>query len=157
MEKVDYLLMARQLSSLIEEDGDCLPVLSNCSALLWENLKDINWAGFYLVRGDVLVLGPFQGKLACIHIEKGKGVCGTAWETDSTQLVANVHEFPGHIACDSASRSEIVIPLHAAEQVVAVLDIDSPVPDRFSGKDREGLEQLVQLFQEKLGGLEQKE
>lgn len=146
MEKVDYLLMARQLSYLIEEDGDCLPVLSNCSALLWENLKDINWAGFYLVRGDVLVLGPFQGKLACIHIEKGKGVCGTAWETDSTQLVANVHEFPGHIACDSASNSEVVVPVRRDGEVVAVIDIDSPMFGRFSSEDAEGLEKIADLL-----------
>jgi GAF domain-containing protein len=146
MEKVDYLLMARQLSSLIEEDGDYLPVLSNCSALLWENLKDINWAGFYLVRGDVLVLGPFQGKLACIHIEKGKGVCGTAWETDSTQLVANVHEFPGHIACDSASNSEVVVPVRRDGEVVAVIDIDSPMFGRFSSEDAEGLEKIADLL-----------
>ena len=146
MEKVDYLLMARQLSSLIEEDRDCLPVLSNCSALLWENLKDINWAGFYLVRGDVLVLGPFQGKLACIHIEKGKGVCGTAWETDSTQLVANVHEFPGHIACDSASNSEVVVPVRRDGEVVAVIDIDSPMFGRFSSEDAEGLEKIADLL-----------
>ncbi len=146
MEKVDYLLMARQLSSLIEEDEDCLPVLSNCSALLWENLKDINWAGFYLVRGDILVLGPFQGKLACIHIEKGKGVCGTAWETDSTQLVANVHEFPGHIACDSASNSEVVVPVRRDGEVVAVIDIDSPLFGRFSSEDAEGLEKIADLL-----------
>ena len=145
MGKVDYLLMARQLSSLIEEDGDCLPVLSNCSALLWENLKDINWAGFYLVRGDVLVLGPFQGKLACIHIEKGKGVCGTAWETDSTQLVANVHEFPGHIACSSASKSEIVVPIRHNGEVIAVLDIDSADYNTFDRIDQTYLEQ-IKLF-----------
>lgn len=146
MEKVDYLLMARQLNSLIEEDGDYLPVLSNCSALLWENLKDINWAGFYLVRGDVLALGPFQGKLACIHIGKGKGVCGTAWETDSTQLVANVHEFPGHIACDSASNSEVVVPVRRDGEVVAVIDIDSPMFGRFSSEDAEGLEKIADLL-----------
>lgn len=146
MGKVDYSMMTRQLSSLIEEDCDCIPVLSNCSALLWDNLKDINWAGFYLVRGDILVLGPFQGKLACIHIEKGKGVCGTAWDTDRTQLVANVHEFPGHIACDSASNSEIVVPVRKEGKVVAVIDIDSPSFGRFSEEDADGLEKMADLL-----------
>lgn len=146
MNNVDYLLMARQLADLIEEDSAYVPVLSNCSALLWENLEDINWAGFYIVRDDILVLGPFQGKLACIHIKKGKGVCGTAWDTDETQLVENVHEFPGHIACDSASNSEIVVPIRKDGRVIAVMDNDSPSFGRFSQEDAKGLEQLAGIL-----------
>ena len=153
----DYAMMLKQVEEMLKEEPWYVAAMSNLSALIMENMADLNWAGFYLRRGEGLTVGPFQGKPACIHIPMGKGVCGTAALKDSTIVVPDVHAFPGHIACDSASRSEIVIPLHAAGQVVAVLDIDSPVPDRFSGKDREGLEQLVQLFQEKLGGLEQKE
>ena len=100
--------------------------MSNISALIFESLADLNWAGFYIVRDGRLVLGPFHGKVACIHIEKGKGVCGTAFEKDEVELVYNVHDFPGHIACDSASNSEIVIPIHKDGKVAAVLDIDSP-------------------------------
>ena len=153
----DYAMMLKQVEEMLKEEPWYVAAMSNLSALIMENMADLNWAGFYLRWGEGLTVGPFQGKPACIHIPMGKGVCGTAALKDSTIVVPDVHAFPGHIACDSASRSEIVIPLHAAGQVVAVLDIDSPVPDRFSGKDREGLEQLVQLFQEKLGGLEQKE
>ena len=149
----DYAMMLKQAEEMLKEEPWYVAAMSNLSALIMENMADLNWAGFYLRRGEGLTVGPFQGKPACIHIPMGKGVCGTAALKDSTSVVPDVHAFPGHIACDSASRSEIVIPLHAAEQLVAVLDIDSPVPDRFSGKDREGLEQLVQLFQEKLGGL----
>ena len=120
-----------------------LPVLSNASALLMTSMEEINWAGFYLLRDGQLVLGPFQGRPACIHIAWGKGVCGTAAQEDRTLRVDNVHEFPGHIACDSASRSEIVVPLRdAGGRLRGVLDIDSPVTDRFSQKDREGLEAL---------------
>ena len=139
-------MMTRQLELLIDEDSGCVPVLSNCSALLWEHLADINWAGFYLVRGDLLVLGPFQGKVACIHIEKGKGVCGTAWDSGSTQLVENVHEFPGHIACDSASNSEIVVPVRKDGEIVAVIDIDSPSFGRFSQEDADGLQAVAEVL-----------
>ena len=146
MGKPDYRIMAKQLELLAEEDRGCMPVLSNCSALLWEHLEDINWAGFYLVKGDILVLGPFQGKVACIHIEKGKGVCGTAWESGETQLVPDVHEVPGHIACDSASNSEIVVPVRKDGKTVAVIDIDSPSFGRFSQEDAEGLQRIAEIL-----------
>ena len=146
MGKPDYTIMAKQLESLIEEDSSYVPVLSNCAALLSEQFEDINWAGFYLVKGDILVLGPFQGKLACIHIEKGKGVCGTAWASDSTQLVPDVHKFPGHIACDSASNSEVVVPVRRDGEVVAVIDIDSPSFERFTAEDAQGLELIAEVL-----------
>ena len=139
MHTTDYKLLTEQLQALLAQETYFVPALSNASALLWEELENINWAGFYIVRGEQLVLGPFQGKVACIHIQKGKGVCGTAWEKDETQLVPDVHEFPGHIACDSASNSEIVVPIHKDGEVVAVLDIDSPLFNRFSREDAEGL------------------
>lgn len=146
----DYKLLVDQLNALLSQDLYYVPALSNASALLWEGLEDINWAGFYIVRENQLVLGPFQGKVACIHIQKGKGVCGTAWEKDETQLVPNVHEFPGHIACDSASNSEIVIPLHHNCEVIAVLDIDSPVFNRFSMKDCEGLTAFASVLEDNI-------
>ncbi|SKB45000.1 GAF domain-containing protein [Lachnospiraceae bacterium] len=146
----DYTLMAEQVKALAEEDRQFIPVLSNASALIYETIEDLNWAGFYLVRDDKLVLGPFQGKVACIHIASGKGVCGTAWEQDKTQLVKNVHEFAGHIACDGASNSEIVVPLHDPKsgKVVGVLDIDSPTIGRFDEADREGFEILAKALEE---------
>lgn len=150
MENVDYDLLTAQLRGLIGQDPYFVPALSNASALLWETLEDINWAGFYIVRDGQLVLGPFQGKVACIHIQKGKGVCGTAWETDTVQLVPNVHDFPGHIACDSASNSEIVVPIHNKGEVIAVLDIDSPFLNRFTEEDREGLSRTAALLSEKV-------
>ena len=122
--------------------------LANASALLWQYLPDINWAGFYLVEGDRLMVGPFQGKPACVLIDRGRGVCGTAWEADETIVVRDVHDFSGHIACDSASRSEIVIPIHCKDAVAAVLDIDSPEKGRFSEEDRKGLEQFVFVLEE---------
>jgi GAF domain-containing protein len=143
----DYALLAAQVRSLAEEDAHWLPVLANASALVMESLPDLNWAGFYLMRGGRLVLGPFQGKVACVHIEVGRGVCGTAAELDETQLVANVHEFAGHIACDSTSNSEVVVPIHAAGKVVGVLDIDSPQFSRFSEEDRDGLEAFVRILE----------
>lgn len=143
MGKTDYSLVRKQLELLIDEDCGCMPVLSNCSALLWGALDDINWAGFYLVRGDELVLGPFQGKVACIHIARGNGVCGTAWDSNETQLVPDVHAFPGHIACDSASNSEIVVPIRKNGEIVAVIDIDSPSFSRFSLEDAAGLESIA--------------
>ena len=145
---IDYNLMSKQIRSLADAHSDHIAVFANASALLYESLEDINWAGFYLVKGSDLLLGPFQGKVACVVIEKGKGVCGTAWEKDETQLVANVHEFPGHIACDAASNSEIVIPVHSNGDVVAVLDIDSPSLNRFSKEDKDGLELFVRTLEE---------
>ena len=136
----DYMLLCAQLRALGEEERHWLPLLANASALLFEALEDVNWAGFYLMRGGSLLLGPFQGKAACIHIPLGRGVCGTAAERDETQLVPDVPAFPGHIACDGASRSEIVVPLHAEGRVVGVLDVDSPRLARFTEDDRAGLE-----------------
>ena len=144
---MDSELLCRQITSLAETDPGYVPLLSNAAALLWDALEDVNWAGFYLMRGGRLVLGPFQGKTACIHIPVGKGVCGTAVEQDRTQRVADVHAFPGHIACDAASRSEIVVPLHRDGRVVGVLDIDSPSPDRFSEADQAGLEAFVRALE----------
>ena len=123
----DMTLMNQQLRALAEADAAWLPVFANASALLMDHLPSINWAGFYLIQKDHLLLGPFQGKVACIHIPMGKGVCGTAAAEDKTQRIDNVHLFPGHIACDSSSNSEIVIPIHNGDHIVAVLDIDSPI------------------------------
>ena len=147
---VEYKLLCKQMEALAEESRDRVPVMANASAILFDALPDINWAGFYTVAGESLLLGPFQGKVACVNIAKGKGVCGTAWETDSIQLVPDVHAFPGHIACDSASNSEIVVPLHCGSEVAAVLDIDSPKFDRFSEDDRDGLVKLVQTLEKVL-------
>ena len=143
----EYDLMCRQLESLSEGVIWDMTVLSNAAALLWDSLKEINWAGFYLMKDGKLLLGPFQGKPACTVIEAGKGVCGTAVAEDRTQLVKNVHEFPGHIACDSASNSEIVVPIHTGGTVYGVLDIDSPKLGRFSEEDKEGLEAFVHILE----------
>ena len=143
----DYDLMCRQLESLSEGVTWDMTVLSNAAALLWDSLREINWAGFYLMKDGDLLLGPFQGKPACTVIEAGKGVCGTAVAEDRTQLVKNVHEFPGHIACDSASNSEIVVPIHTGGTVYGVLDIDSPKIGRFSKEDKEGLEAFVHILE----------
>ena len=144
----DYELIKKQMLALSEDSGHFIPLMSNVSALLFSQLTEINWAGFYLVMDGALILGPFQGKVACVRIEKGKGVCGTAWEKDSVQLVPDVHAFPGHIACDSASRSEIVVPIHRDGEVCGVLDIDSPIKDRFSIEDRDGLVELVKAMEQ---------
>jgi GAF domain-containing protein len=142
-----YKLLRQRLVALT--DGVKHPVanLANASALLWDALPQINWVGFYLLEGDTLVLGPFQGKPACVEIATGKGVCGTAVAQDAVQLVPDVHAFPGHIACDGASRSEIVVPLHKDGKVAAVLDIDSPEPGRFDEADRDGLLALVSILE----------
>ena len=149
----DYLQLNRRLAALIEGVPHLIANLANASALLWESLEDLNWAGFYLLEGNTLVLGPFQGKTACIEIPAGKGVCGTAVAEDATQLVRDVHLFPGHIACDSASNSEIVVPVHGGGRIRAVLDIDSPLLGRFTGEDREGLERFVQILEKELAPL----
>ena len=141
--KTDYQSLNRTLATLTNGVGTIISSLANASALLWETLADINWAGFYLMEEGRLVLGPFQGKPACVEIAVGKGVCGTAVAEDRTQLVPDVHQFPGHIACDCASNSEIVIPIHCAGSVWGVLDIDSPLFGRFSEDDRAGLESFV--------------
>ena len=147
---MDYKLLTSQLSALADSDAHFVPLLSNASALIYEAMHDINWAGFYLMRQGQLVLGPFQGKVACIHIPVGKGVCGAAAAQNRTQRVPDVHAFPGHIACDAASRSEIVIPLRRGGEVFGVLDIDSPVADRFSEEDQAGLESFASLLESRI-------
>ncbi|WP_033154412.1 GAF domain-containing protein [Pseudobutyrivibrio ruminis] len=144
----DYNLLADQIKSLAEDEPNFIPVLSNASAILYDAMPDLNWAGFYLMNKGSLLLGPFQGKVACIRIALGKGVCGTAAGNDETLVVPNVHEFPGHIACDSASNSEIVVPIHKDGKVVGVLDIDSPKLNRFSEDDKLGLEKFVKALEE---------
>ena len=136
------------LKALLDKEDWLITSLSNASALLNEYLDDINWVGFYLMQEGDLVLGPFQGKSACVRIKVGRGVCGTAVSEDKTQLVPDVHKFPGHIACDSASNSEIVVPVHHNGEVVAVLDIDSPSFNRFSEDDKANLEESVKIIEE---------
>ena len=143
----DYQTLCAQLAALTDGIPYRIANLSNASALLWEYLENINWAGFYIMEDGKLVLGPFQGKTACIVIPVGKGVCGTAVAEDATQLVADVHQFPGHIACDSASNSEIVIPIHVDGKIFGVLDIDSPQFGRFTEADREGLEAFARILE----------
>lgn len=140
----DYALIQKQLEALAELSTDRIALMANAAALLYHSMDNINWAGFYIVKDGALLLGPFQGKVACVRIEKGRGVCGTAWAEDRAQVVADVHAFPGHIACDSASRSEIVVPLHRGGEVTAVLDIDSPIPARFDDADAAGLTMLAE-------------
>lgn len=141
----DYTELNARLQSMIAGVPHEIANLANASALLWESLEDINWAGFYRMEDGRLVLGPFQGKPACIEIPVGRGVCGTAVAGDRTQLVYDVHAFPGHIACDSASNSEIVVPLHRGKEVVGVLDIDSPLLSRFTEEDKTGLERFARI------------
>lgn len=140
-------LLLEQLKSLIENERNVIANLANASALLHLALEEINWAGFYLAEGEELILGPFQGKPACIRIPFGKGVCGTAAQTDTVQRIDNVHLFAGHIACDGASNAEVVIPLHKNGKVVGVLDIDSPVFHRFSETDQQILEQFCRILE----------
>ena len=144
---MDYKLLCAQLQALTEDVPYEIANLSNASALLWQELEDINWAGFYKMEKGALVLYPFQGKPACIRIAVGKGVCGTAVAEDRTQLVPDVHKFPGHIACDCASNSEIVVPIHVRGESWGVLDIDSPSLGRFTEADREGLEAFVKVLE----------
>ena len=147
MQPVNYDMLIKELTALTDGVPYETANLANASALLWQNLPDINWAGFYKMTDGKLVLGPFQGKPACIIIPVGKGVCGTAGAQDRTQLVADVHEFPGHIACDSASNSEIVVPIHADGSIWGVLDIDSPRKNRFTETDKAGLEAFVRVLE----------
>lgn len=146
----DYKLLCKEIESLTVGVPHSISNLANASALLWQSLTDINWAGFYLLEGDKLVLGPFQGKPACIEIPLGRGVCGTAASTGNTLVVDNVHEFDGHIACDSASNSEIVVPLFVKGKLYGVLDVDSPKFNRFSQQDKLGLEQFAAILQANL-------
>lgn len=149
----DYALLTSQLEALLEGEADVLANTSNFVGLLYNELDDINWLGIYVSRDDGLVLGPFHGKPACVRIPMGKGVCGTAAATQQTQRVPDVHEFAGHIACDEASQSEIVVPLKVDGQLVGVLDIDSPSLDRFSESDQLGLEKVCAAFCAQLSGL----
>lgn len=148
----DYKYMISAMRSLSEGVDYNISNLANASALIWSQLSDINWAGFYIMDEGLLKLGPFQGKVACTRIALGRGVCGTAAAEDRTQLVRDVHEFEGHIACDSASNSEIVIPLHLNGELYGVLDIDSPLKGRFTEEDKEGLEALAKVIEEVLIG-----
>jgi GAF domain-containing protein len=141
-----YASLAQQLTGLLEGERDMIANAANMSALIYQFLPDLNWAGFYFMRGGELVLGPFQGKTACVRIAVGRGVCGTAVERRESIVVPDVHAFPGHIACDSASRSELVVPLINDGRVLGVLDLDSPSPNRFDDEDRQGCERLVQIF-----------
>ncbi|WP_010050418.1 GAF domain-containing protein [Carnobacterium maltaromaticum] len=144
----DYRLTNAQLEAIIGDETNLIANLSNAAALLFENLKDINWSGFYLFEeaSGKLVLGPFQGKVACIRIPVGRGVCGTAFQKKESLFVNDVHEFPGHIACDARSQSEIVIPLEKNGKIIGVLDIDAPIKARFDQEDQEHLETFVQLL-----------
>lgn len=146
----DYQLLHAQLAEMVRDVPHQIANLANASALLYDTLSDLNWAGFYLMEDGRLVLGPFQGKVACVEIEVGKGVCGTAVEQNATMLVEDVHQFPGHIACDGASNSEIVIPLRKNGKIIGVLDIDSPIFDRFTEIDRIGLEQFAKIIEKSI-------
>lgn len=142
----DYTLLVEQAASMVETEPHYVAALSNISALIYESLDRLNWAGFYLMDKGSLLVGPFQGRPACIRIEIGKGVCGTAVKEDKIQRVADVHTFPGHIACDAASRSEIVLPIRCDGKIVGVLDIDSPVAEWFDQEDEKGLAKLADLI-----------
>jgi L-methionine (R)-S-oxide reductase len=141
-----YAELAAQLRALIEGEEDFIANAANLSSLIFYSLPDLNWAGLYLLKGGELVLGPFQGKPACVRIALGSGVCGTAAAERRTVVVRNVHEFPGHIACDSASNSEVVVPLLKDAELLGVLDLDSPNVGRFDEEDAKGLEELVRVF-----------
>jgi GAF domain-containing protein len=138
-----YRELDRMLAALLAGETDTIANLANAAALIFAQVPDLNWAGFYLARGDELVLGPFQGKPACVRIPVGRGVCGSAAERRRSVVVPDVHAFPGHIACDGASNAEIVVPLLRRQELIGVLDLDSPLPGRFDDVDREGLERLA--------------
>jgi GAF domain-containing protein len=145
-----YAQLEAQIFSLLTDEQDLIANAANFAAVLYHALPDLNWAGFYFKQGEELVLGPFQGQPACVRIPMGKGVCGTAAQQRQTLLVDDVHEFPGHIACDSASNSEIVVPLVSGEELIGVLDLDSPTLRRFDDEDARGLNALVSIFLESL-------
>jgi L-methionine (R)-S-oxide reductase len=152
-----YHQLAAQLQALLSNESDLIANAANTAALIYQVLPDINWAGFYFLKAGELVLGPFQGKPACTRIALGKGVCGTAAAQRKTIVVPDVKNFPGHIACDTASNSEIVVPLINNNQLLGVLDIDSPTPERFDAEDQKGLEQMAGIFVNKSGVLYDKE
>lgn len=150
VKETNYNLLQKQVISLIEDESNLIAILSNVSALLNDSIDQINWVGFYLIENDELILGPFQGHPACVHIAIGKGVCGTAVSEKQTQLVDDVNAFPGHIACDANSKSEIVVPLRKNDQIIGVLDIDAPITSRFSNIDKNGLEQIVASIEKQI-------
>ncbi|MCI2900502.1 GAF domain-containing protein [Staphylococcus hominis] len=150
IKETNYNLLGKQLASLIEDETNLIVILSNTSALLNDNLDQINWLGFYLIENNELILGPFQGHPACMHISIGKGVCGTAVANNQTQLVDDVNTFPGHIACDANSKSEIVVPIHVNNEIIGVLDVDAPITQRFSKNDQQGLEEIVSILEHQL-------
>lgn len=150
IKETNYNLLGKQLASLIEDETNLIAILSNTSALLNDNLDQINWLGFYLIENNELILGPFQGHPACMHISIGKGVCGTAVANNQTQLVDDVNTFPGHIACDANSKSEIVVPIHVNNEIIGVLDIDAPITQRFNKDDQQGLEEIVSILEHQL-------
>lgn len=145
-----YRDLLAAIDALSAGEPDPVANMANASAVIWQYLPDLNWVGFYRLMGDELVLGPFQGKAACIRIPLGKGVCGTAAATRVTQRVEDVHAFPGHIACDAASRSELVVPIVAGKRLIGVLDLDSPLPARFDADDQAGCEALTALLATRL-------
>ncbi len=140
------------IDAITADEPDAIANMANVAAILWEYLPDLNWAGFYRNLGDELVLGPFMGKAACIRIPIGKGVCGTAAASRETQLVEDVHAFPGHIACDAASRSELVVPILDGDRVIAVIDLDSPTPARFDAEDAAGIEAIARMLSDRVNG-----
>lgn len=150
VKETNYNLLQKQVSSLIEDESNLIAILSNVSALLNDSIDQINWVGFYLIENEALILGPFQGHPACVHIAIGKGVCGTAVSEEQTQLVDDVNAFPGHIACDANSKSEIVVPLRKNNQIIGVLDIDAPITSRFTDVDKNGLEQIVARIEKQI-------
>ncbi|MDW5471320.1 GAF domain-containing protein [Staphylococcus equorum] len=150
VKETNYDLLQKQVASLIEDESNLIAILSNVSALLNDSLDQINWVGFYLIENNELILGPFQGHPACVHIAIGKGVCGTAVETNESQLVEDVNAFPGHIACDANSKSEVVVPIHKDNQVIGVLDIDAPITNRFSNTDKIALEEIVKIIEQQI-------
>lgn len=150
IKETNYNLLGKQLASLIEDETNLIAILSNTSALLNDNLDQINWVGFYLIENNELILGPFQGHPACVHISIGKGVCGTAVANNQTQLVDDVNTFPGHIACDANSKSEIVVPIHVDNEIIGVLDIDAHITQRFSKGDQQRLEEIVSILEHQL-------
>ena len=141
-----YAELAEQAEGLLAGERDLIANAANFAALVWHALPSINWCGFYFFDGTELVVGPFQGKPACVRIAIGKGVCGTAAATRETQVVRDVHAFPGHIACDAASRSELVVPLFRGEEVIGVLDLDAPIPSRFDADDQRGIEAIASIY-----------
>lgn len=147
---INYHSLKQQLEGLNAEEKYLITLLSNTSALLNDNIPEINWLGFYLIEDDQLILGPFQGRPACTPIQIGKGVCGTSAEKDITQRIDDVHAFPGHIACDARSQSELVIPLHRDGKVMGLLDIDAPIKNRFSKEDQEGLEAIMAVLEKQI-------